>query len=571
MSKSFAFADKRRVDNLVWAGAHAYDFEPDFVVRDLSGQADFYMNLIMGCTYFRYGQENIRELFSLWQDSYRMPFFDQVTWFGLECAIYPGEAVERPALEELRRDSARSFLSPELDLQRRNFSLQNVLLFELKQAQSLAVLGKAQVKLSRKAGLLYEAFHFEKTPDFAEFRKLLLELYKSHFQLPSKKRRPSAFRRHFLSFWQRINKPLFKRVSMTSNLQKEEVTADKTLVQGAGLSRFSFVKRDDERLRARLTAEFGPPLFEEADQLALEEKLAVQEHKGSRLWICRQRGDYPQARKRTDLHLETLDAQKKKSFQRYRKHQSFYRQSIQRLANYLQLMLASDLVPGYNPSHYGKLAGQLAFKSKIPGQDKIFYRHAEVPAAEHSVDLMLDASASRLGQVEDIAIQSYILAESLERSTIPVRITAYCTLEKYTILSILKDFDEPLDLNKLFSYHALGWNRDGLAYRAMQALLPGRPYHNHLILILTDAAPNDLRPLQAARKLPREYSGKPGLEDAAAGLDILREPGVNIAALVSGVKESHENVHKLFGNRYERLNDTGQLVSKAKKLIYSSI
>lgn len=571
MSKSFAFADKRRVDNLIWAGAHAYDFAPDFAARDLSGQADFYMNLIMGCTYFRYGRENLKELFALWQDSYRMPFFDQLTWFGLECAIYPGEAEERPALEELRRESARSFLSPELDLQRRNFALQNVLLFELKQAQSLAILGKPQVKMSRKAGLLYEAFHFEKTPDFTEFRKLLLELYQSHLQLAKERRQPSAFRRRFLSFWQRINKPLVKRVSLTTNLQKQELTADKTSVQGAGTPWFSFAKRDDERLRARLTSEFGPPLFDEADQLALEDKFANQEHKGSRLWICRQREDYPQVKNKTDLQLEAVIEQKKKSFQSYRKHQSFYRQSIQRLANYLQLMLATDLVPGHNPSHYGKLVGQLAFKSKIPGQDKIFHRHAEVPAAERSVDLMLDASASRLGQVEDIAIQTYILAESLERSTIPVRILAYCTLEKYTILSILKDFNEPLDLNKLFSYHALGWNRDGLAYRAMQALLPGRPYHNHLILILTDAAPNDLRPLQAARKFPRSYSGKQGLEDAAAGLDMLREPGIKIAALISGAKESHENVHKLFGNRYERLNDTGQLVNKAKKLIYSAL
>jgi hypothetical protein len=571
VGKPFAFADHRRVDNLIWAGAHAYDFAPDFVSHDLSGQPDFYTNLIMGCAYYRFGRENLTELFAIWRDSHRLPFLDQLTWFGLERAIYPQEAKERPALEALRRDSARAFLKPELDLQRRDFALQSWLLFELKRAQSLEVLDLPPAKISGKTRVFYEAFHFEKTPDFAEFREFLLQLYQTHFHLSTVKRQPSAYRIRFMSFWQSINKPLIKRVNITTNLQRQGLTAGKTAVQGVRAPWFFLVKREDERLKARLTYEFGPALFDEAEQLALENQFARQQHKGSRLWICRQRGDYPEAKNNADLFLKLAAAQKKRTFQTYRKRLAFYRQSIQRLANYLQLMLSTDLAPGHSSSRYGNLVGRLAFQSKIPGQDKIFHRHDEVPAAERSVDLLLDASASRLGQVEDIAIQTYILAESLERCTIPVRIVAYCTLQQYTILTILKDFAEPLELNKLFSYHALGWNRDGLAYRAMQVLLPKRPYHNHLILVLTDAAPNDLRPLQAAWKLPQPYSGKQGLQDAAEGLDTLRKPGVKIAALISGAEEPHENVHKLFGNHYERLNDTSQLDAKAKKLIFLSI
>ncbi|NMD38546.1 MAG: hypothetical protein GYA87_07715 [Christensenellaceae bacterium] len=570
MDKSFAFADDRRINNLIWAGAHAYDFAPDFASHDISGQPDFYMNLIVGCAYFRYGRENLNELFDIWQGSHRLSLLDQLTWLALESAIYPEEAKVRPALEELRQESASVFLKPEFDLQRRNFSIQNWLLFELKRAKSLEVLALPQAKMSNKTRIFYEAFKFEETPDFAEFRELLLQLYKTHFGLSTEKRQLSPFKRRLYSFLQKLNRPLVTRISASTNFQKNELSEGRITTQGFEMPWLSFMKREDERLKTRLSYEFGSSIFNEAEQLALEDKYARDQHKGSRLWICHQRENYPKAKGSDDLYLQFAAMQKKQTFKAYRRRQAFYRQSIQRLANYLQLMIATDLAPGYNPSRYGNLDGCLAFKYKIPGQDKIFHRHAEVPAAEHSVDLFLDASASRIGQVEDIAIQTYILAESLERCTIPVRIVAYCTLQQYTILTILKDFSEPLNLNKLFSYHSLGWNRDGLAYRAMEALLPKRPCHNHLMLILTDAAPNDLRPLQGSWKLPQPYSDKAGLQDAAEGLDTLRKPGIKIAALISG-KEPHENIHKLFGNKYERLNDTSQLVSKAKKLIYMSV
>ncbi|MDI9520425.1 MAG: hypothetical protein QM308_04625 [Bacillota bacterium] len=571
MGESFAFADNRRVDNLIWAGAHAYDFTPGFVSHDLSGQPDFYMNLIVGCAYYRFGRENLNHLFSIWKDSHRLPFLDQLTWLAIERAIYPIEAQERPALKVLRQENARSFLKPELDLRRRDFALRNWFLFELKRAHSLEALGLPQANMSAKTRVFFEAFHFEKTPDFNEFRDALLRLYETHFHMPTGQRQPSALEKRFQDFWQRINRPFIKRANITTSLQKPGLLLGRIAEEGLRTPWFSFAKREEERLRARLAYEFGPSLFDEREQLALEDKYARDQHRGSRLWICRQRSDYPEEKNSGDLFLKLAVTQKKRTFQAYRMRQAFYRQSTQRLSAYLQLMLSTDLAPGHSPSRYGNLDGRLAYRSRIPGQDKIFNRHTEVPAAERSVDLLLDASASRLGQVEDIAIQTYILAESLERCTIPVRIAAYCTLQQYTILTILKDFFEPLDLNRLFSYHALGWNRDGLAYRAMQALLPARPYHDHLILVLTDAAPNDLRPLKASWGFSQPYGGKQGLEDAAQGLDALRQPGVKIAALIGGTDEPHETVHQLFGNQYERLNDTGQLVEKAKKLIFLSI
>lgn len=570
MDPSFAFADDRRVHNLVWTGARSYDFEPDFMALDLSGNADFYMNLIMGCAYYRYGRENLEALFALWEDSPFLSRLDQLTWFALECAVYPKEAEERPSLEGLRRASAEAFLDPAHDLLRRNFALQNGLLFELKQARALDVLGLDQKRMPKKSRLFYRAFQFETTPDFSDFRKLLLDLYQTHFYMKVRRRPPSALKKGLLGFWQKFHIPLIRRASPSALAQKGQ-SRGRILGSGFGTLGFSSTQRADQRLRDRLTYEFGPSLLKTGDLKALEKAFAPHGHKGSRLWICHQRGDFPLAKGPDGYALDIAAQQKEATFQAYRKRQAFYRQSVDRLSTHLQLMLASDMVPGYNPSRFGNVLGALAYRSQIPGQDKIFHRHTEIPAPEFGVDLVLDASASRMGHVEDIAIQTAILAQSLERNQIPVRVVAYCTFQNHTILTILKDFNAPLDLNKLFAYHALGWNRDGLVYRAMQVLLPDRPFYSHLILVLTDGAPNDFRPLQVNWRLPKAYSGKVGLEDAAEGLDALRQPGIQIAALISGIEEPQENIHRLFGNHYERLADTGQLVSKAKKLILSAV
>ena len=95
--------------------------------------------------------------------------------------------------------------------------------------------------------------------------------------------------------------------------------------------------------------------------------------------------------------------------------------------------------------------------------DRVFLRNDEESRPGFAVDLMLDASASRLHCQETIAIQGYILAKSLAACGIPVRVTSFCSLRGYTVLRILKDFSDKNGERNIFNYFAAGWNRDGLA------------------------------------------------------------------------------------------------------------
>ena len=90
------------------------------------------------------------------------------------------------------------------------------------------------------------------------------------------------------------------------------------------------------------------------------------------------------------------------------------------------------------------------------------------------MDLLLDASASRLHCQEVIAAQGVILAESLANCGIPVRVSAFSSLRGYTVLRVLKSFADKNRQN-IFRYFASGWNRDGLALRAAGDLIRYAP------------------------------------------------------------------------------------------------
>ncbi len=56
-----------------------------------------------------------------------------------------------------------------------------------------------------------------------------------------------------------------------------------------------------------------------------------------------------------------------------------------------------------------------------------------------TVDLLLDGSASQNRQQEKLATQACLIAESLSRCRIPVRVTAFCSVSGCTVLRVLRE------------------------------------------------------------------------------------------------------------------------------------
>ena len=229
--------------------------------------------------------------------------------------------------------------------------------------------------------------------------------------------------------------------------------------------------------------------------------------------------------------------------------------------------------PNAVSARQGHVDSQRIWRLPVLKDRKVFLRSEEENNPGFTVDLLLDGSASRLHCQETIAAQGYILARSLATCGIPVRVSSFCSLRGYTVVRILKDFSEKNAERKIFNYFAAGWNRDGLALRMAGKLLDTAPADRHLLILLTDASPDDSRKILPTGKVPlsRSYDGEAGVQDTAEEVRALRQQGVRVAAVFMGENTSAPDARTIYGQDLVRIQRMDQLATAAGKLIQEEI
>ena len=120
-----------------------YDSEPFITGEDISGNPDFYINLIIGLSEKYFGSDNLEKLFSNWQYNLHRDKFDMFTIFLLEDFVYKKEVQSRKVLSSLRRAYAEKFLEDKYDLQRKNLALKENLFFEMQVKKVHNILGRS--------------------------------------------------------------------------------------------------------------------------------------------------------------------------------------------------------------------------------------------------------------------------------------------------------------------------------------------------------------------------------------------------------------------------------------------
>ena len=146
-------------------------------------------------------------------------------------------------------------------------------------------------------------------------------------------------------------------------------------------------------------------------------------------------------------------------------------------------------------------------------------------------------------------------------------------LRGYTVLRVLKDFGDKNGEHRVFDYFAAGWNRDGLALRGMGELMKSAPADKHLLILLTDASPNDSHKILPSGKIPlsRDYDGQPGIDDTAAEVRALRAQGIRVAAVFMGENTSVPAANAIYGRDLARIRRIDQLAAAAGRLIQDEI
>ena len=307
------------------------------------------------------------------------------------------------------------------------------------------------------------------------------------------------------------------------------------------------------------------------------------------------------------------------------------RSLVRRLSARLELTL-SDLrenVAVHAP--VGRLDPVRAWRMPIVHDPDVFEKQRPEREMPLDVTLLLDASASRMQMQEQLAAEAWILAEALKNCHVPAAVWNFRSLRGYTVLEKMKDFSER-DCAHLFHFYAAGWNRDGLGLRlaaeellhgsrrnfAAEARSTGMPAadrrleaqkatistehggvrnhsmpgaggpsalktdmvaggspgdRKHILIVLTDASPDDSTRLSACEKYPfgAAYEGRPAVDDAADAIAEMRAQGILVYGLFLGRTENLGNLSLMYDHHQVRIHDIAQLARAAGEIFTKAV
>ena len=542
------------------------------------GQPDLYMNCVIGLVHKWFGEDLSKKLFASWAGDAHQAMYDDLAWLALENAVYEKELPERPALAELRQAHAAAFFASEYQLSRQEWMAKNQLVYALQSARWKAVLEQKPPVLAPWEKGLSAALACPGTLSGEELTEAVRTAFRKYLRFDGTAHAKKPFTLHFGERWV----PLLTKLFTTEMVRTDDLAIDRSAAAGEnGMVRASNALRaqlesGDRENEDRDYVEgcFGRSLYPSRELALIEQRLCTGNHLGCHLWFTR--GETVQGKTmRADVqHLfDQAAEQAERNRADFLKNNDLYQSSILRLTEHIRNCMQVQQQPDAVSARQGHVDSQRIWRLPVLQDGKVFLRSEEENNPGFTVDLLLDGSASRLHCQETIAAQGYILARSLATCGIPVRVSSFCSLRDYTVVRILKDFSEKNAERKIFNYFAAGWNRDGLALRMAGKLLDTAPADRHLLILLTDASPDDSRKILPTGKVPlsRSYDGEAGVQDTAEEVRALRQQGVRIAAVFMGENASAPDARTIYGQDLVRIQRMDQLATAAGKLIQEEI
>ena len=572
-------AEERRAANQVWAAAGAYGFEPLFLARNTDGTIDFYMNCVVGLVHKYYGDDLLRDLFATWDGDLRESQLDDLTWLYLESAVYLLELPRRPVLSELRRAHADYFFGIQYKLSRQEWMAKNQLVYTMQADRWRTVQGKHPPVMTPYESRLAEALSPSQPPQPGQLKGELLGLFARFALFDGKIRHKVGLHLHLEGLLASLaTKTLPTQMIKTDRLTVEHSgsveaggsgpTADKRLAHIT-------LRQNAAEDRAYIESCFGRCFYPPEQLRKAEQELCTGVHLGCHLWFSAgvpSPAQAPTPEARQLAQQAELQAERNRAY--YAKNQELHRSVVLRLTEQIRNCILVHQQPDQRVARSGNLCAGRVWRAPYLNDSRVFLCPEEENCPAFTVDLLLDASASRLHCQEVIAAQGVILAESLANCGIPVRVSAFSSLRGYTVLRVLKGFADKNRQN-IFRYFASGWNRDGLALRAAGDLIryaPG-PAPRHLMILLTDASPNDSRriPPTAENPLGCAYEDAAGVTDTAAQVRTLQRQGVRVSAVFMGEDSSAGAAAQIYGKNMARIRGMDQLARAAGRLIQNEI
>lgn len=541
--------------NQVWNGAGSYGFQPVFVSNTL------YMNTIAGLAEGFFGVEALQALFDTWAGDVWQGTYDRFAWILIEGEMYRRNVEMRPALEELRVSYAEFFLES-LERRSRSENMAKAMLCEsIQRAHWREAAGESPGFLLPREAKLYAQVKDSAGLSPEALGDRILELLNTGFGFTTVKRKRKRLEMpEFLTrlFPQRKSDDLQPQRFENAVISEMETQGRRkggwSRSRVGGADSLQYVQGCFGRCR------FSPNRLEEIRRV-----LCTGAHAGCDLWFT---DGHPSDIHRGDSRRVAADAaqQQKKNRRHYQDNAAMYDGMIRRIQREITNSLLSEMLPNAEPARCGSLDSTRVWRAPVLGDNKVFLRPEEMLTPAMSVLLILDASASRMYHQEVIAAQAYILSEALRRCCVPVQVESFCSIRGVTVFNRLVPFTADNSRN-VFHYFAAGWNRDGLALRMAGFEMQPVRSERKIVILLTDANPNDSAPLSRPGKLPAPYEERLGTQDAAAEVSRLRRQGCRVGAVFFGSGANYPNAGKIYGNHLVRIRQMEDFASAAAELI----
>lgn len=564
-------SEKRRAVNLIWNAARDYSFEPDFKAFDEEGRADLYWNCIIGAVRRHYDYGRLQKLFASFDGCLDQQLYEQLVWLGLEGCAYARDAQDRPALPALRQAYARRVLA--LSRARESDRLLDV----LQAGHYRRALGE-DPQLSAHDRELLDALEFDPALDTgalaAQAETVLREKFGFVPPSPADAREEKKHPVRRLLGGKRgahVDLPAVRGFGFGFG----EHTGGGS--QAPGQDRLGFhlsflSQQTQEGLRKYIEDFFGAPLYQPRQTEQLERELCAGSHLGCHLYFTRgaagAAGAIPEGY--AGYQRRAIAAQTARNRAFYEAHLARNRSSIARLTSQIRNALLAHLDETPVRSGAGRLEAGRIWRELYLQDGRIFNRTLRGDTAELSVDILLDASTSQLHRQETISTQGYMIAESLTRCRIPVRVSSFCSMSGYTVVTLFRDYGESTRNESLFSYFTTGCNRDGLAIRTVSKLMEQSRCEHRMLIILSDAKPNDVVKVTESG-MARDYTDTAGVHNAAAEVRRARMAGISVVCVFTGEDGDLPAARTIYGRDFSRIHSLEQFAETVGGLIQNQI
>lgn len=614
--------ERKRAENLVWTAAGDYAFTPDFLSFTDDGSADLYMNLVIGLTHKWLGHPT-EALLEEVSRSRRAAILSDTLWLGIESYVYARELPSRPALAALRTQHAEAYFARLQNLNRQQWMAENKRLLDQQTIRWSRVLGRKTRVYAPDRRALAAALELDPTLRADEVAATLRAILTRFFAYRGEAEvKPVHIRLNTVEAW------ILQHVFRTEHQHTDTLMMKNTYAANASAG--TPVASDGKHggagamgERAYITACFGRSLYTDEELQQLEARLCVGVHRGCHVYVTD--GKFDTGSSRGGFFDSETAKVRQDSAQQALANRRFFesegelaRSLVRRLSARLELTL-SDLrenVAVHAP--VGRLDPVRAWRMPVLHDPDVFEKQRPEREMPLDVTLLLDASASRMQMQEQLAAEAWILAEALKNCHVPAAVWNFRSLRGYTVLEKMKDFSER-DCAHLFHFYAAGWNRDGLGLRlAAEELLhgSGRGFaashvpggrtgeedgdacirgaagcrtagarirgtaaaghsndRKHILIVLTDASPDDSTRLSSCAKYPfgSAYEGRPAVDDAADAIAEMRAQGILVYGLFLGRTENLGNLSLMYGHHQVRIHDISQLARAAGEIFTKAV